>query len=63
MSLVDTEMKNRLAESNENVTEKISNEGADAQKNEKNASGLEDENVEELENIDDEVDKNTPNPT
>jgi hypothetical protein len=64
MSLYDSETKNHLAQSDEKVNEKVSNEGPDAQKNENNAlSGSEDEDVEELEDIDDEVDENTPNPT
>ena len=63
MSLDDKEIKKRLAQSDENVTEKISNEGPDAQKNENNRSALEGENVEDLENIDDKIDENTPNPT
>jgi hypothetical protein len=74
MSLDDKEIKKRLSKADEDVTEKISEIGGDAEaikrgvdwKKETTTGQEEEQEIEEVEDIDidnEEIDENTPNPT
>jgi hypothetical protein len=73
MSLDDKEIKKRLSKADEDVTEKISEMGGDAEAikrgvegKKETTSGQEEQEIDEVEEIDiddEEIDENAPNPT
>jgi hypothetical protein len=73
MSLDDKEIKKRLSKADEDVTEKISEMGGDAEAikrgvegKKETTSGQEEQEIDEVEDIDiddEEIDENAPNPT